>query len=45
MTVSIVRPALVFGPNVKGNLRAMMSGIDKGYFPPLPNIDNRRSMV
>ena len=45
MTVSIVRPALVFGPDVKGNLSAMMTGIDKGYFPPLPNIDNRRSMV
>jgi UDP-glucose 4-epimerase len=45
MQVSIVRPSLVFGPGVKGNLRMMLSGIDKGWFPPLPETGNRRSMI
>ncbi len=45
MHVSIVRPSLVYGPNVKGNLQLMLSGIRKGWFPPLPETKNRRSMI
>ena len=45
MQVSIVRPTLVYGPDMKGNLRLMLSGIDKGWFPPLPKTGNRRSMI
>jgi len=45
MHVSIVRPSLVYGPGVKGNLRMMLSGIEKGWFPPLPEVRNRRSMI
>ncbi len=45
MHVSIIRPSLVYGPRPKGNLRAMMLGIKKGWFPPLPEIGNRRSMI
>lgn len=45
MHVSIVRPSLVYGPDVKGNLRMMLSGIEKGWFPPLPETRNRRSMI
>ena len=45
MHVSILRPALIYGPNVKGNLQLMMQGIKKGWFPPLPETGNRRSMV
>ena len=45
MYVSIVRPPLVYGPNVKGNLKLMLLGIKKGWFPPLPEIGNRRSMI
>ncbi|MDB9788594.1 NAD-dependent epimerase/dehydratase family protein [Candidatus Thioglobus sp.] len=45
MEVTILRPALVYGPNVKGNLLMMMSSIKKGWFPPLPKKNNRRSMV
>ena len=44
MNVSIVRPSLVYGPNVKGNLRMMMSWIEKGWFPPPPKVKNLRSM-
>ena len=45
MHVSIVRPALIYGPNVKGNLQLMVSGIKKGWFPPIPETGNRRSMI
>ena len=45
MHVSIIRPSLVYGPDVKGNLQLMLSGIGKGWFPPLPETGNRRSMI
>jgi len=45
MHVSIIRPSLVYGPNVKGNLQLMLVGIKKGWFPPLPETGNRRSMI
>jgi len=45
MHVSIIRPSLVYGPDTKGNLQLMLSGIEKGWFPPLPETGNRRSMV
>jgi len=45
MHVAIVRPVLVYGPGVKGNLQLMRSAIKKGWFPPLPETGNRRSMI
>ena len=45
MHVSIIRPSLVYGPGVKGNLRLMQSGIKSGWFPPLPETGNKRSMI
>ena len=45
MNISIIRPALVYGPNMKGNLKLMLEGIKKGFFPPLPEIGNIRSMI
>ena len=45
MHVSIIRPPLVYGPGVKGNLRMMLLGIEKGWFPPLPKANNCRSMI
>jgi UDP-glucose 4-epimerase len=45
MHVTIIRPSLVYGPSVKGNLRSMLSGIKAGWFPPLPEIGNKRSMI
>ena len=45
MHVSIIRPSLVYGPDVKGNLHLMLSAIDKGWFPPLPETGNKRSMI
>ena len=45
MHVSIIRPSLVYGPFVKGNLQSMILGIKKGWFPPLPETGNKRSMI
>ena len=45
MHVSIIRPSLVYGPNVKGNLQLMLLGIKKGWFPPIPETENHRSMI
>jgi UDP-glucose 4-epimerase len=45
MHVCCLRPALVYGPGVKGNLLRMMQAIDAGRFPPVPDTGNRRSMV
>jgi len=45
MQVTILRPVLVYGPSVKGNLHRMLQAIDRGRFPPLPDTCNRRSMV
>lgn len=45
MHISIVRPSLVYGPGVKGNLRLMQVAIEKGWFPPLPELNNQRSMI
>jgi len=45
LQIIIVRPALVYGPNQKGNLDMMFKGIKQGWFPPLPKLFNRRSMI
>ena len=45
MHISIIRPCLVYGPNIKGNLELMLSGIKKGWFPSLPETGNKRSMI
>lgn len=42
---TILRPALIYGPNAKGNLEKMMTAIERGNFPPVPDTHNRRSMV
>jgi nucleoside-diphosphate-sugar epimerase len=41
----ILRPVLMFGPGVKGNLRRLMSLITKGRPWPLAGADNRRSFL
>jgi UDP-glucose 4-epimerase len=45
MHVAIIRPSLVYGPDVKGNLKLMLTGIAMGWFPPLPETSNSRSMI
>ena len=45
MHVNILRPALVYGPGCKGNLASLLSWIDRGFFPPVPDTGNIRSRV
>jgi nucleoside-diphosphate-sugar epimerase len=45
MHVCNLRPALVYGPGVKGNLARMMEAASRGRCPLLPEFGNRRSMV
>jgi len=45
LEVSILRPALVYGPGVKGNLRTLQKAIQKGWCPPIPETGNRRSLI
>ena len=45
MRVTVLRPALVYGPGVKGNLQRMMQAVANRRFPPVPEVGNRRSMV
>jgi UDP-glucose 4-epimerase len=41
----ILRPPLVYGPGVKGNLAALMRAVDRGIPLPLGAVDNRRSLI
>lgn len=43
--VICLRFPLVYGPGHKGNLSRMVAAIDRGLFPPLPPVANRRSMI
>ena len=43
--VSCLRPALVYEPGCKGNLPRMIAMIDRGLFPPPPEVGTRRSLV
>ncbi len=45
MHVVIIRPTLVYGRGGKGNFERMVRGIRAGWFPPLPETNNRRSLV
>ncbi|MEZ5436659.1 MAG: hypothetical protein R3E67_09265 [Pseudomonadales bacterium] len=36
---------MIYGAGVKGNLRKMIQGVERGYFPPLRNVNAQRSMV
>jgi UDP-glucose 4-epimerase len=45
MHVCVLRLPLVYGPGNKGNIPRMIEAIDRGLFPPPPEVRNRRSMV
>ncbi|MFO1372873.1 MAG: NAD-dependent epimerase/dehydratase family protein [Candidatus Competibacteraceae bacterium] len=40
-----LRLALVYGPGMKGNLMRLLRAVQRGWFPPLPETGNRRSLV
>lgn len=45
MEVVMLRPPLVYGPNVKGNFFRLVHAIDKRWPLPLGSINNRRSSI
>ncbi|MHB8727668.1 MAG: NAD-dependent epimerase/dehydratase family protein [Sulfuricaulis sp.] len=45
MHVCNLRLPLVYGCDNRGNIWRMIAAIDRGRFPPLPEIGNKRSMV
>ena len=45
MHVVNLRLAMVYGSGGKGNLARMARGVKAGWFPPLPETGNRRSLV
>lgn len=42
---AVVRLPLVYGPGDQGNLARMLRAVARGWFPPLPETGNRRSLV
>ena len=42
---TILRSSLVYGSQLKGNLLSMLNGIKAGWFPPIPDNNNKRSMI
>lgn len=45
LEVVIIRPPLIYGPNVKGNFSSMMQVINKGFPLPFGAVHNKRSLV
>lgn len=45
LSVTVVRPPLVYGPGVKANFRAMIDAVHRGIPLPLAGVRNRRSTV
>ena len=45
MQVVVLRPPLVYGPGVKGNLLQLLQVVARGWPLPLASIRNRRSLV
>ena len=45
LQVVIIRPALVYGPNVKANFLRLLRWVDSGVPLPFGSIDNKRSFV
>lgn len=45
LEVAVLRPPLVYGPGVKGNLRRLMRLVHRGVPLPLASVDNARSLI
>ena len=41
----VIRPVMIYGQTSKGNLPRMIEAVAKGIFPPIPEVNNKRSMV
>lgn len=45
MELIVIRPPLVYGPGVKGNVLTLLNWIARGLPLPFANVDNRRSLI
>jgi len=45
LEVVTIRPPLVYGPHVKGNMATLIHGVTSGFPLPLGAVNNRRSMI
>lgn len=45
LTVTVLRPPLVYGPGVKGNFLSLLKWVERGLPLPFASIDNRRSLL
>jgi nucleoside-diphosphate-sugar epimerase len=45
LEVAIIRPPLVYGPGVRANFLRLMRLVERGLPLPLPNTNNRRSLI
>ncbi|MDO8714704.1 MAG: SDR family oxidoreductase [Polynucleobacter sp.] len=45
MEIVIIRPALIYGPGVKGNLGRLLDFVQRGYPMPFGAIKNQRSLI
>ncbi len=45
MSVTILRPPLLYGPGLKANFLKLIKLVDKGIPLPLGSIDNKRSLL
>jgi len=45
MNAAVLRPPLIYGPGIKGNLLTLFNAIDKGVPLPLGSVANKRSLV
>jgi len=41
----VLRPAMVYGHGGRGNLERMVRFVERGWFPPLPETGNHRSLI
>ncbi len=45
LRVCVLQPALVYGIPLKGNLLSMLRAVESGWFPPIPENRNERSLI
>ena len=45
LEIVIIRPPLIYGPGVKGNLRILLRWLQKGLPIPVTHLENKRSFV
>jgi len=45
LKISVIRPPLMYGPGVKGNILTLLRTIERGWPLPLASVRNRRSLL